>query len=164
VETIERFLERVEADADKLGVYLTPPLPEYELKEMAESIRADLGLTIPEGYMRLLLFTNGIVTQSGYLSSLEDIREQNATIWFMESKSGADAEGNFEIRFLPLETPLTPTYIWLGYDGNSAEQVFDLATGEYRKLVLGGTGVPRNRYRSLVGLLRHMIYGDPTPE
>jgi hypothetical protein len=164
VETIEKFIERVEADADKRGVYLKPPLPEYELNEVAQSIRDELGLAIPDEYMRLLRLTDGISTQCGYLSPLQEIGEQNAVIWFMQSKSGANAQGNFEIRYEPLETPRTPTYIWLGYDGNSAEQVIDLATGEFRQLVLGGTDVPLNRDRSLVGLLRHMIYGDPTPK
>jgi hypothetical protein len=162
VETIETFLERVKADADARGVYLTPPLLEDELRAAARAIRDELGLPIPDEYMKLLRVTDGISTQRGYLSALQEIGEQNAVIWFMQSKSGANAQGDFEIRYEPLETPRTPTYIWLGYDGNSAEQVIDLATGEFRQLVLGGTDVPLNRDRSLVGLLRHMIYGDPT--
>ena len=163
METIEEFLGRVKADARKHGVYLKPPLAEQELIKAAQAIRDQLGLAIPEEYMRLLHVTDGISTQSGYLSPLQQIGEQNAEIWFMRSKSGTNAEGDFEIRYELLESPETPTYIWLGYDGNSAEQVIDLATGEFRQLVLGGTGVPLNRDRSLVGQLGHMIYRDSTP-
>jgi hypothetical protein len=160
VETIEKFLQQVKADADKRGVYLTPPLPEHELSAAAQAIRNELGFVIPDEYMRLLHVTDGIGTQCGYLSALREIGEQNTDIWCMQSKSGTNAEGEFEIRYEPLTTPRTPTYIWLGYDGNSAEQVIDLATGEFRQLVLGGTGTPLNRDRSLVGLLRHMIYRE----
>ena len=162
METIEGFLERLKPEADQLGVYVKPPLPEDELNKTAETIRSELGLTIPEDYLRLLRITNGIETQSGYLSPLQEIGEQNAALWFMQPKSGAN-RGHFEIRYEPLRVPRTPTYLWLGYDGNSAEQVFDLATGEFRQLLLGDDGVPLNRDRSLVGLLRHMIYGEPTP-
>jgi hypothetical protein len=165
VETIEKFLERVEAEADDRGVYLRPPLPEYELNETAEAIREELGLTIPEDYMRLLHFTDGIDTQRGYLSPLEKIGEHNAIIWFMQSKSGANAKGVFEIRYEPLEMPRTPTYIWLGYEGNQAEHVYDLATGEYHRRGLGCKGLPPdNRDRSLVGMLRLMIYGEQPPK
>lgn len=101
METIEKFLERVEADADKRGVYLKPPLSEYELNEVAQSLRHELGLAIPDEYIRLLRLTDGISTQSGYLSPLQEIGEQNAVIWFMQSKSGANAQGNFEIRYEP---------------------------------------------------------------
>ena len=159
METIEKFLERVEADADDLGVYLKPPLPEYELNETAEAIREELGLTIPDDYMRLLRVTDGIETQRGYLSSLQDIGEHNAIVWFMESKSGANAAGVFEIRYEPLETPRTPTYIWLGYEGNQSEHVYDLATGEYHRRAFGYEA-PDNRDRSLVGMLRCIIYGE----
>ncbi len=162
MEIIERFLERLKPEADRLGVYLKPPLPEDELNEAAETIRGELGLTIPEDYLRLLRVTDGIETQCGYLSPLREINEQNAVLWFMESKSGANAQGHVEIRYEPLRAPRTPTYLWLGYDGNSAEQVFDLETGEFRQLLLGDD-VPLNRDRSLVGLLRHMIYGEPAP-
>ena len=165
METIEKFLERVEADADELGVYLKPPLPEYELNETAEAIREELGLTIPDEYMRLLRITDGIDTQCGYLSSLQAIGEHNAIIWFMQSKSGANAEGFFEIRYEPLETPRTPTYIWLGYEGNQSEHIYDLAAGEFHRRGLGYESLPPdNRDRSLVGMLRCMIYGVQTPE
>ena len=159
METVEGFLERVASKADELGVYLKPPLPEGELSGTAERIRRELGLMIPEDYLRLLRVTNGVVTQRGYLSPLREIGEQNAVIWFMRSTSGTNAQGHFEIRYEPLTTPRTPTYLLLGYDGNSAEQVFDLETGEFRLLL--GDGVPLNRDRSLVGLLKHMICGDP---
>lgn len=164
METIEKFLKQVEADANVRGVYLKPPLPEHELNETAQLIHDELGLAIPDEYMRLLRITDGISTQCGYLSPLQEIGAQNAVIWFMQTKMGANAQGEFEIRYEPLETPRTPTYIWLGYDGNSAEQIIDLATGDFRKRVLGGTDKPLNRDRSLVGLLRHMIYGDPEPK
>ena len=161
METIEGFLERLQPEADELGVYLKPPLPEDELNGTAERIRRELELMIPEDYLRLLRVTNGIETQRGYLSPLREIGEQNAVIWFMRSTSGTNAQGHFEIRYEPLKMPRTPTYLLLGYDGNSAEQVFDLETGEFRLLLLGD-GVPLNRDRSLVGLLKHMIYGKPT--
>ena len=160
METIEGFLERLKPEADQLGVYVKPPLPEDELNKTAERIRRELGLSVPEDYLRLLRVTDGVVTQSGYLSPLGKINEQNAALWLMASKSGAN-RGRVEIRYEPLRVPRTPTHLWLGYDGNSAEQVFDLETGEFRQLLLGD-GVPLNRDRSLVGLLKHMIYGDPT--
>ena len=164
METIEGFLERVEADADERGVYLKPPLPQYELNETAEAIREELGLTIPEEYMCFLRVTDGIGTQCGYLSPLQRIGEHNAIIWFMQSKSGANAEGDFEIRYEPLETPRTPTYIWLGYEGNQSEHIYDLATGEFHRRGLGCESLPPdNRDRSLVGMLRYMIYGEQPP-
>lgn len=155
------FLERVEADADERGVYLKPPLSECELNHTAEAIREELGLTIPQEYMRLLRFTDGIETQRGYLSSLQEIGEQNAILWFMQSKSGANAEGVFEIRYEPLKTPRIPTYVWLGYEGNQSEHIYDLPTGEFHRRGLGCEGLPPdNRDRSLLGMLRYMIYGQ----
>lgn len=159
METIEQLLARIKTEADERGVYLRPPLPEAELQSLVSPIRFDLGLEIPDDYLRLLRVTNGIWTQNGYLSDLADVGEQNAAIWFMKSESGTDEQGNFAIRYEVLAEPRTPTYLWLGYDGNSAEQVYDLASSEYRQLVLGGTETPLNQDRSLVGLLRHMVYG-----
>lgn len=161
MESLEALMKRIEAEADKRGVYLKPPIPEYELKETAEAIREELGLTIPEEYMELLSHTDGISTQCGYLSPLQEIGEHNAIIWFMQSKSGANAEGNFEIRYEPLETPRTPTYIWLGYEGNQAEHIYDLATGEFHRRGLGCESLPPdNNDRSLAGMLRYMVFGE----
>ncbi len=162
---IEGFLERVKADADRLGVYLKPSLPAHELNKTAQAIRAELGLVIPDDYMRLLRVTNGIETQRGYLSPLQVIGEQNAVIWFMQSKAGADAKGDFVIRYEPLESPPTPKYIWLGYDGNSSEQIYVLATGEFHRRGLGCESLPPDNHdRSLVGMLDFMIYGEQAPE
>ena len=160
METIERFLERLQPEADELGVYLKPPLPEDELNGTAERIRRELGLLVPKDYLRLLRVTNGIETQSGYLSPLQEIGEQNTVLWFVQAESDAN-RGHLKIRYEPLRAPRTSTYLLLGYDGNSAEQVFDLTTDEFRLLLLGDS-VPLNRDRSLVGLLKHLIYGEPT--
>ena len=119
----------------------------------------ELGLEIPDEYLRLLRITNGIETQRGYLSSLQDLGEQNAITWFLNTVTDPDSEV-FAIKYVPLEKPRTPTYIWLGYDGNMFAQIYDLSSKEFRQTELDGTGSPRNRDRSLAGLLRRMIYGD----
>jgi hypothetical protein len=163
VESLEALMKRIEIAADDRGIYLEPPLPEYELKETAEAIREELGLTIPDEYMEMLQYTDGISTQCGYLSSLRKIGEHNAIIWFMQSKSGANAQGHFEIRYEPLEIPRTPTYIWLGYEGNQSEQIYDLATGEFHRRGLGCESLPPdNNDRTLAGLLRYMVFGEQT--
>ena len=156
----DELLKRIASEADARGVYLRRPLSERKLSKAANKIRDELGIEVPQDYLRLLRFTDGMQTQRGALASLEEISEQNTDIWFMETKAGPNAQGEFEIRYEPLDVPRTPTYLWLGYDGNSAEQVFDLATGEFHQRALGGTGEPQNRDRTLAGLLKHLIFRE----
>lgn len=160
METRENFLQEVRTDPAALGIYLEPPLSKRKLMSTRRKIQEELGLVVPNEYMRLLHITDGIQTQRGYLSSLEEIGKQNAILWFMKSISGANAEGFFQIKYEPLETPRSPTYLWLGYDGNSSQQVYDIAKGEFHRRGVGGDGdEPDNEDRTLVGMLRHMIYG-----
>jgi len=158
MESIEDLLKQIKAK--ERGVYFRKPLSLAKIKSLAARIHAEMGVEIPDEYIRLLRVTNGIQTQRGYLSDLEEIRSQNIEIWSMESEGGVSADGDFQIRSKPRAKPQEMTYLWLGYDGNSAEQILDLDSGEYRQMVLGGTDEPLNKDRSLIGLLRHLVYRE----
>jgi hypothetical protein len=154
METVEQLLERLREDP---SICLTPPLSVPELDAISLTIREELGLTVPDEFMRLLRITNGIGTQRGYLSDLQEVGEQNAIVWFMNATGGTSATGDFEIRYTPLPKPRTPTYFWLGYSDGGNTYAYDLALGGYCEIDLDDPSRrPYNADRSLTGLLRHM--------
>ncbi len=140
---------------------LRPPLPERKLKRAADAIRKKLGLTIPEDYMCFLRRTNGLQTQSGYLSGLGDVGDMNAIRWFMEPQKRAAGESFYWNDYKPLENPPVPTYILLGYENSHAELVYDIAARDYlRRSLHYKDQPPFNSERSLVGMLRNLIYDE----
>lgn len=156
--SLDEFIEQIRRNPD---VDVRPPLPENALLSLALAIRDKTGLQVPADYLRLLRVTDGLQTDRGDLEDLETILDQNENIWLMQPEAGVSADGDFEIRHQPLKHPKSPTYLWLGYSGNVAQQLYDLATGEYRQTPLGEPDRPFNRDRSLAGLLRYMVYrGD----
>jgi hypothetical protein len=75
----------------------------------------------------------------------------------METSAGTGPDGTFEIQSVALTKPRDMPHISLGYEGNSAEQIFELATQEYQKIGIGG-GPVFFTSPSLVGLLKKLIY------
>lgn len=130
------------------------PVPDDEIASHAEAFVKEFGVPLPDEYLALLRITNGLDAGMGYIDSIETLIEQNREVWF--DHHVADEAGIWQgVACKPL------TYVWLGYEGNSAEQVFDLESREYRQVALGGGTVYCG---TLVGLLRHMIYGKAATE
>ena len=159
-QPLQHVLQRITADADRLGVSFTPPLPEPELQDLLQAIRAELGVEIPPDYVEFLRFSDGLDTQCGYLCDLKSIGERHVDRWHMDTKSGVNEQGQFEIRYIPRETPKQATYLHLGYQGNMAEFLYDFGTGEYRDVLLGHPDRPNNADRTLTGFLRYLVYRE----
>lgn len=156
------YLRSIEADADDRGIYLKPPLPVEQNEALWQKIRDELNIVVPREYLAMLSVTNGIDTQIGYLSDLDSIGEHNAGLWFMDSHSGVNETGNFQIQYTERDEPKKPTHIWLGYDGNSSELLYHLKRREFWRTGLGDLDPEwvDNNDRSLLGLLRYMT-ADP---
>ncbi len=80
--------------------------------------------------MRMLRLSNGFEAPWASIDDIETLIDQNETLFQMETSAGAGPDGTFEIRSVPLAESRDMPHISLGYEGNSAEQVYDLATDE----------------------------------
>jgi hypothetical protein len=151
METIETFLGELRQKADQLPVRFRDPLSEGEIAAHAGAFVETFGVPLPDEYLALLRVTDGLPAGVGDIDSFETMLEQDREVWF-------DHHLTNDAGIWQGIACKRPTYIWLGYEGNSAEQVFDLITGEYQQVALGGR---QPVYRgTLVGLLRHLIYGQ----
>jgi hypothetical protein len=159
METIEQYLESIRPDADRLRVRFREPLPEAEIVRHSTRFTRQFGLQLPDEYVRMLRLSNGFAAPWATIDDIETLIDQNETLFEMETTAGTGPDGTFEIRSVPLTTPRDMPHISLGYEGNSAEQVYDLATQEYRKIGIGGEPV-FFRSPSLVGLLKYLIDVD----
>jgi hypothetical protein len=159
METIEQFLESIRPDADRLRCRFRDPLPEAEIVRYSERFAHQFGLQLPDEYIRMLRLSNGFEAPWALIDDIETLIDQNETLFQMETSAGTGPDGTFEIRSVALNEPRDMPHISLGYDGNSSEQVYDLATQEYQKIGIGG-GPVFFRSPSLVGLLKKLIYVD----
>ena len=152
MKSIETVLDELRRTAGPVPFHFREPLPDDEIAAQAEAFLIEFGVPLPGDYLALLRVTDGLDAGMGYIDSVGTLIEQNREVWFDHHVT--DEAGIWQgVACKPL------TYIWLGYEGNSAEQVYDLESKEYRQVALGGGPVYRG---TLVGLLSHMIYG-PSP-
>jgi hypothetical protein len=59
------------------SVYLEPPADEAAIAQMQAAARRDLGQPVPEAYVTLLQFTNGLQMNGAYFKSAEHLVAEN---------------------------------------------------------------------------------------
>jgi hypothetical protein len=96
----------------KHGVYLRPKASEMAIQQMQTDARRELGEAVPDGYVALLLLTNGVQINGAYFKEAENLVPEN------------------------LDVPRREIVV-LGNDGNMADHVFDKRDRRFHTTSMG---------------------------
>ena len=103
------------------AIYLKPGCDEIVIDRLQQSARLSLGGDIPEGFIRMLRFTNGLQVDSSHFT--------NASMLVAEN----------------LEIAYSPQIILLGNRGNVDDYIFDRKDRQYH---VSSLGYPQERWAS----------------
>lgn len=114
------------------GVYLEPPADEATIAQLQTTARRDLGQPVPEAYLNLLRFTNGVQINGAYFKPAEQLVAENLDVH-------------------------QPAIIVLGTAGNVTEFVYDSRDQQFHTTVFGFRDERLATFSTLAALLMTVL-------